>query len=655
MANENVGGIQYTVDAETSGLIQAEATTKKFAQNTAKSLGQAEAATKKFNGQVTATAKGVKSASPNMSNFSYQLQDIAVQAQMGVNPLIIMTQQLPQLAVGMGGAAAAIGAAIAVVGVLATSLIDTTSSMDKMEKAIEQVKAVMTVGADGVANYTEEMQNLARISEVLASAKLDAAIVAQEKALTEGLKAMEESFRDFGSFYDDRATKIAENTKLPISALNDLDRAFRLQGAKVGQDDIQRFEDAIEALRAGLPDANKKGREMFATLTNLVAELSVGAERLEKMTGATDDVGAAVSTTTTQVAEMTNAFVTTALELTEGERAAFKFQLQLKGLTQEQIQGQLALYDYNQELEQQIEKTDRASQALEDEIDAWIKVGDEAERAADRKQKAQARELEQLTGQVQNIGLTPEEEIQAQYERELELLQQAQEKEVEIRGTYSERIKQIETEKNQRLKTLREQEAKNSESFLATYGDALNSINGLFGSYVNSMDKDTKKSFEKWKKFATAQALVSTLLAVSNALATPAPWPIPLIMAGVAGAAGALNVAQIRSQSFDGAREFGGPVTAGKSYLVGERGPEMFTPGTSGGITSNKDMNGSGGGGMTVNISNNTPYEVFVTRDEAANIANVQIGREAGKLASGRGQMASAMKKGAGTQFNGAN
>jgi len=303
---------------------------------------------------------------------------------MGVNPLIIMTQQLPQLAVGMGGAAAAIGAAIAVVGVLATSLIDTTSSMDKMEKAIEQVKAVMTVGADGVANYTEEMQNLARISEVLASAKLDAAIVAQEKALTEGLKAMEESFRDFGSFYDDRATKIAENTKLPISALNDLDRAFRLQGAKVGQDDIQRFEDAIEALRAGLPDANKKGREMFATLTNLVAELSVGAERLEKMTGATDDVGAAVSTTTTQVAEMTNAFVTTALELTEGERAAFKFQLQLKGLTQEQIQGQLALYDYNQELEQQIEKTDRASKALEDEIDAWIKVGDEAERTTDR-------------------------------------------------------------------------------------------------------------------------------------------------------------------------------------------------------------------------------------------------------------------------------
>lgn len=41
-----------------------------------------------------------------------------------------------------------------------------------------------------------------------------------------------------------------------------------------------------------------------------------------------------------------------------------------------------------------------------------------------------------------------------------------------------------------------------------------------------------------------------------------------------------------------GARAMGGPVTAGKSYLVGENGPEIFTPGMNGGITSNKDISG---------------------------------------------------------------
>ena len=40
-------------------------------------------------------------------------------------------------------------------------------------------------------------------------------------------------------------------------------------------------------------------------------------------------------------------------------------------------------------------------------------------------------------------------------------------------------------------------------------------------------------------------------------------------------------------------RANGGPVKAGRSYIVGERGPEVFTPGVSGGITPNHAMGGS--------------------------------------------------------------
>jgi len=40
-------------------------------------------------------------------------------------------------------------------------------------------------------------------------------------------------------------------------------------------------------------------------------------------------------------------------------------------------------------------------------------------------------------------------------------------------------------------------------------------------------------------------------------------------------------------------REAGGPVKGGSSYLVGERGPEMFTPGVSGMITPNHALGGS--------------------------------------------------------------
>jgi phage-related minor tail protein len=50
--------------------------------------------------------------------------------------------------------------------------------------------------------------------------------------------------------------------------------------------------------------------------------------------------------------------------------------------------------------------------------------------------------------------------------------------------------------------------------------------------------------------------------------------------------------------SFAGARAKGGPVAAGKMYMVGERGPEPFIPNSSGTIIPNDAL--TGGGRMTV-------------------------------------------------------
>jgi len=53
-----------------------------------------------------------------------------------------------------------------------------------------------------------------------------------------------------------------------------------------------------------------------------------------------------------------------------------------------------------------------------------------------------------------------------------------------------------------------------------------------------------------------------------------------------------------------GKRAEGGPVQSGASYLVGEQGPELFTPRNSGNIIPNYAL--AGGGGITINISGNT-------------------------------------------------
>jgi len=70
--------------------------------------------------------------------------------------------------------------------------------------------------------------------------------------------------------------------------------------------------------------------------------------------------------------------------------------------------------------------------------------------------------------------------------------------------------------------------------------------------------------------------------------------------AAPASAAIASTAALSQGIAFAGAREAGGPVLAGKSYMVGEAGPEMFTPGRSGSIASNDSI--TGGETIVINI-----------------------------------------------------
>lgn len=64
---------------------------------------------------------------------------------------------------------------------------------------------------------------------------------------------------------------------------------------------------------------------------------------------------------------------------------------------------------------------------------------------------------------------------------------------------------------------------------------------------------------------------------------------------------------------FGGGRASGGPVDMGRSYLVGERGPELFTPGRSGVISPNASEKRA----LTVHVTNNVNASQL-TQDQAA-------------------------------------
>ena len=115
---------------------------------------------------------------------------------------------------------------------------------------------------------------------------------------------------------------------------------------------------------------------------------------------------------------------------------------------------------------------------------------------------------------------------------------------------------------------------------------------------LNSMAQQNKKAFQLQKALNISMAIMNTARGVTSALAT-VPFPFNLAIAGLIGAAGAVQIGAIASQQYSG-RRFGGPVSNDESYIVGENGPELFTPGATGRITANEGMIS---GGQTINFN----------------------------------------------------
>jgi phage-related minor tail protein len=64
-------------------------------------------------------------------------------------------------------------------------------------------------------------------------------------------------------------------------------------------------------------------------------------------------------------------------------------------------------------------------------------------------------------------------------------------------------------------------------------------------------------------------------------------------------------VSDIANSIFDvsGGRAVGGPVVPGSTYLVGEQGPELFTPSENGAITSNANLSAPSRPSIVLNVN----------------------------------------------------
>jgi hypothetical protein len=130
----------------------------------------------------------------------------------------------------------------------------------------------------------------------------------------------------------------------------------------------------------------------------------------------------------------------------------------------------------------------------------------------------------------------------------------------------------------------------------------------------SALGAHNKKAFEAAKAFNIANAIMNTYMGATKALATYPP-PFNFIAAAAVIGMGLAQVATIRNQQYSG-RQLGGPVMGGQTYMVGENGPELFTPNTTGSITRNGDL-GSGGPvnvTFTINAIDTSDFDTLITQ-----------------------------------------
>ena len=126
-----------------------------------------------------------------------------------------------------------------------------------------------------------------------------------------------------------------------------------------------------------------------------------------------------------------------------------------------------------------------------------------------------------------------------------------------------------------------------AEARQATQLQQLDATASFFGDVAQLAKASGEEGFAIYKAAAIAQAVIGTYSSAVKAYESLAGIPVVGPVLGAAAAATAVafglqQVAAIRAQQPPG-RALGGTVYRNQSYMVGERGPELFTPNSGGG------------------------------------------------------------------------
>ena len=152
------------------------------------------------------------------------------------------------------------------------------------------------------------------------------------------------------------------------------------------------------------------------------------------------------------------------------------------------------------------------------------------------------------------------------------------------------------------------------DNFISALTDKTVTAREAFGNFA----KDVAKEMLRIAIRATiTRHAVEALNAALGIPTKPAP-PIPT---GTAASLGAAGVEQLQT---------GGPARAGRPYLVGEQGPELFMPSSSGTVVPNHRLGGGGQTMVTVNVTPGQGQTIDVAGEDVRD--SEELGRVMGDM-----------------------
>ena len=262
---EQVGSIEYSVRFEVAEVLASSKTFEKSldqvesaAAKADKMIAELSKETSGLGTKMTATAAGVKAATSGMGNMrgmaqnlGYQLQDVAVQAQMGASWFTIIGQQGSQLLSAIGPAGAIAGALLAVGAAagsaLAPSLMKAKDSAADLEVALDDLKKVVGTTADDTDVLTERVLKLAAANREAAKTEVALGITKAKDAIAASSDIIGEAITKADGWTN--ATGSMSKAVAQLPALTQIMDRFGVSQAEALDGNIPaEFQRRIEAL-----------------------------------------------------------------------------------------------------------------------------------------------------------------------------------------------------------------------------------------------------------------------------------------------------------------------------------------------------------------------------------------------------------------------